>query len=74
MPAKTSSLSRLGKLKVGDRVVRDLGVRRKFGEVVEDRGFIGVGGRQLVTVCWNAESPEAVQVYEVPAEELERID
>ena len=56
---------------VGDRVILDLGTIRKSGEVVEDRGFIGVGGRQLVAVRWDARSPEAVRVYEVPAEELQ---
>ena len=73
MPSKTPPSARRRNLRVGDRVILDLGYRRKLGEAVEDRGFIGVGGRQLVRVRWEAESPEAVRVYEVPAEELERV-
>jgi hypothetical protein len=36
--------------KVGDRVRFKLGAHRVVGTIIEDRGFMGVGGRQLVRV------------------------
>ncbi|HZL35592.1 MAG TPA: hypothetical protein VFC78_09810 [Tepidisphaeraceae bacterium] len=59
------------KLKVGDHVVLHLGERDVFADVVEDRGFIGVGGRQLVAIRRTGVGPELSEPYEVPAEELE---
>jgi len=59
------------KIRVGDHVVLHLGPEDVIAEVVEDRGFIGKGGRQLLSIRRVGVSPELSQPYEVPAEELE---
>lgn len=56
-------------LKVGDRVRFRLGTRDVVADVVEDRGPIGVGGRQLVAVALVAEDGE-VRKFEMPVEKL----
>ena len=61
------------KIKVGDRVVLHLGPEDAFAEVVEDRGFIGHLGRQLLRIRRLDVEPELSQPYEVPAEELELV-
>ena len=58
-------------IRVGDHVVLHLGREDVIAEVVEDRGFIGRGGRQLLSIRRVGVSPELSQPYEVPAEELE---
>jgi len=73
MAAKHAKSSRKARMKVGDRVVLHLGPQDIFAEVVEDRGFIGVGGRQLVGIRRTGVSEELTQSYEVPAEELELV-
>ena len=73
MPAGMFRNSRNGKLRVGDRVVLHLGTEDVFAEVVEDRGFIGVGGRQLLAIRRTGVAPEISEPYEVPAEELELV-
>jgi hypothetical protein len=35
---------------VGDRVAFDFGTYRAVGEITEDRGDIGVGGRRLLRI------------------------
>jgi hypothetical protein len=62
------------KLKVGDRVVLHLGARDVYAAVVEDRGPLAQGGRQLVSIRRLGVSPELSQPYEVPAEELELVE
>jgi primosomal protein N' len=52
--------------KVGDRVRFQLGAHRVVGTVVEDRGFIGVDGRQLVRVEV-ALDPTYMRDFELPA-------
>jgi len=53
---------------VGDRVSFRIGMRRLRGTVIEDRGALGVGGRQLVRVRFGrgADASET----ELPAEEV----
>lgn len=58
-------------IRVGDRVILVVGERRLPAEVVEDRGFIGRGGRQLLRIRRLGVSPELSEPYEVPAEEVE---
>jgi hypothetical protein len=48
----------------GDRVRFKLGAHRVVGTVVEDRGLIGVGGRQLVRV---EVDPTYLRELEIPA-------
>ena len=73
MPGKTiaNGNKRRMKIGVGDHVVLHLGTEDVLAEVVEDRGFIGKGGRQLLSIRRLGVSPELSQPYEVPAEELE---
>ena len=52
--------------KVGDRVRFKLGANRVVGTVVEDRGLIGVGGRQLVRVEVKLD-PTYLREFEIPA-------
>jgi len=52
--------------KVGDRVRFKLGAHRLVGTVVEDRGFIGVGGRQLVRIEVEID-PTYSREFELPA-------
>ena len=58
-------------LAVGDRVSFMFGVRRVTGTIVEDRGNIGVGGRQLVGIRMRVGLDEE-RVIEMPAEEVTR--
>lgn len=60
---------RKDRLRVGDRVSFAFGKGRIIAMVVEDRGDIGVGGRQLVTVRRPGHH-EVLQELELPAEEL----
>jgi hypothetical protein len=53
-------------VKVGDRVRFKLGAHRVVGLVVEDRGFIGVGGRQLVRIEVEID-PTSSREFELPA-------
>jgi hypothetical protein len=52
--------------KVGDRVRFKLGAHQVVGGVVEDRGFIGVDGRQLVRVEVEV-APTYLRELELPA-------
>ena len=71
MATKAASPKHRRKIKVGDRVIRIVGQHRFPAEVIEDRGFIGSGGRQLMRIRRTEVSPDLAQPYEVPAEELE---
>ena len=53
-------------IKDGDRVRFKLGARHVVGRVVEDRGFIGVDGRQLVRVEVKVD-PTYLREFELPA-------
>jgi hypothetical protein len=73
MAGRTASLKQnQRKFRVGDRVIRVVGERRFPAEIVEDRGFIGRGGRQLLRIRRTGVPVELAEPYEVPAEELER--
>lgn len=52
--------------KVGDRVQFKLGAHHVVGTVIEDRGRIGVGGRQLVRVEVELDST-FLREFEIPA-------
>jgi hypothetical protein len=54
---------------VGDRVQLRFGPKFVTGTIVEDRGFIGVGGRRLWTVTAEFDQTNTL-VMEVPEEEL----
>ena len=55
---------------VGDWVSFLAGVRQATGQVVEDRGPIGVQGRRLYRIRWEL-APDVVNVFEHPEEYLE---
>lgn len=57
------------RLRVGDRVRFLLGNVHVTADVIEDRGDIGVGGRQLVGLSYRAPWGEAVR-SELAAEEV----
>jgi hypothetical protein len=57
---------------VGDRILVRFVDRNLSAVVVEDRGNIGVGGRQLIRIRARLDQtdPESEVTYEVPAEEV----
>ncbi len=58
---------------VGDKIKFRLGGRDVAGEVREDRGPIGVGGRRLYLVVYELGRDNWYSV-EMPADEIEVID
>lgn len=58
-------------LRVGDLVWIRRGLRRVEAKVIEDRGGIGVGGRQLVRIDVRVDADYRTEL-EVPVEILER--
>jgi hypothetical protein len=65
-----TAISRL--YNVGDRVRFQLGAHKVVGTVVEDRGLIGRGGRQLVRVAVELDQSYEQQ-FEIPAALLEPV-
>ena len=60
-------------LQVGDRVGLRLGVSDVSAKIVEDRGNIGVNGRQLIRVELEGPPNEDRLEFELPAEEVVRL-
>jgi hypothetical protein len=56
--------------RIGDQVSFAFGGHTVVATVVEDRGFIGAGGRQLLRVRLPIEGTSEVTEFEVPAEEV----
>ena len=56
--------------RVGDRVAFDMGTYREVGEVTEDRGKIGVGGRRLLRIRTDARDGMDPLWIELPEEEV----
>jgi len=60
-----------GELQIGDTVEFQVAGVKFLARVVEDRGMIGVNGRQIVRIELLAEQTEAEPVQlEMPADEL----
>jgi hypothetical protein len=57
-------------LRVGDRVRFSFGGRRVLGTIVEDRGPLAAGGRQIFAVRAKLDLAEE-SVFELPADELQ---
>lgn len=58
----------------GDMVEFSLGTRPVQGEIVEDRGPIGIKGRHLYLVKFHRDShPVVFSQIELPAEELQAV-
>jgi hypothetical protein len=68
---RTALTSTLSPLKVGDRVILRVAGSERRGVVVEDRGPLGVGGRQIVAIRVGKE--DEGREFEVRADDLERI-
>ena len=68
---RTASTSTPSQLKVGDKVILRVAGSERRGIVVEDRGPLGVGGRQIVAIGVGQDGDDGQ--FEVRAEELERI-
>ncbi|MCI0640291.1 MAG: hypothetical protein L0Y72_12595 [Gemmataceae bacterium] len=68
MPSKTHN-EKPTVFKVGDRVRVRLGIHNSLGTIVEDRGFLGSGGRHLFRVKVDFDPPN-VTFIELPEEEL----
>lgn len=68
---QTASTSAPSPLKVGDKVILRVAGSERRGVVVEDRGPLGVGGRQIVAIRVGKE--DEGREFEVRAEELERV-
>lgn len=62
------------RINVGDRVFWSTISGGFKGQVVEDRGHIGVGGRRLLHIRTFSEYEEARLDLEVPEEELDLVD
>src|SRR5687767_5691159 len=62
--------TRTKQFRIGDEVDLNLGTRKVRVRIVEDRGRIGKGGRQLFRVERVRGGPEGRSSYEVPAEDL----
>jgi hypothetical protein len=70
---KRTTPSRRGsrrQLRVGDRVAFDMGTYRAVGEITEDRGNIGVGGRRLLRIRTDARDGLESLWIELPEEEV----
>jgi hypothetical protein len=70
---KRTTASRRGsprQLRVGDRVASDIGTYRAVGEITEDRGNIGVGGRRLLRIRTDARDGLESLWIELPEEEV----
>lgn len=57
-------------LPVGTRVLVHWPTTTTEAEVIEDRGYLGIGGRQIVRIRATQET-DLPKDFEVPAEELE---
>jgi hypothetical protein len=58
------------RFRVGDRVTFEFGTHTVVATVIEDRGYIGAGGRQLLRVRLPVEETDEFREFEVPAEEV----
>ena len=58
------------RLRVGDRVTFDFGTYRAVGEITEDRGHIGVGGRRLLRIRTDVRDGIDPTWIELPEEEI----
>jgi hypothetical protein len=71
---KSSPSKKSDDLRPGDRVSYQIGRSVFHGVVIEDRGHIGVGGRQIVRIEIHPTNPDEGEIRhtEWPAEELVR--
>jgi len=57
--------------KIGDKITYGIGKNKIDGVIIEDRGFIGVGGRQLVRI--SSFFNEEIKEFELSVEDFEFI-
>ncbi len=60
------------RFKVDDRVSLRLGLQNSLGTIIEDRGFLGSGGRRLYRVKVEFDPP-SVTFIELPEEDLRAV-
>ncbi len=68
----TKSQKKQSYFRIGDKVRLSFGNRTVTGTVVEDRGRIGVGGRQLFRIV--VKMGDGERALELPAEKLEAVE
>ena len=70
------SQNKLARFRVGDKVQLKFGFEKMTGTIVEDRGRIGVGGRQLFRIIIETEDPDMEGegwTLELPPEKLQAV-
>lgn len=61
-------------MRVGDRVRLTFGSHEVFADVIEDRGNLGVRGRQILRIL-PVNSPSGMDdAFEIPAEQVTKVD
>lgn len=67
---KATSRRGAHRFRVGDKVAFTFAGRRRVARIIEDRGNIGRGGRQLLRVVYVGRGGQFEQSFEVPAEDV----
>ena len=67
MPARPASKKHFA---IGSKIRFKLGGRDVVATVIEDRGYLGVGGAQLLRVRLQVSGTDEVLEFEVPATEV----
>jgi hypothetical protein len=70
---RSDKLSQRSVFKLGDRVRVRPGLYDAIGTIVEDRGFIGAGGRRLWTVKVELDPPNVIYI-ELPEVEMNAVE
>lgn len=67
---KTTSQSGARRFRVGDKVSFRIAGRRRVARIIEDRGHIGRGGRQLLRVVYLGPGGQFQDAFELPADDV----
>ena len=69
---RIDNTSHHSEFKIGDRVAVRPGFYNAIGTIVEDRGFIGAGGRRLWTIKVELDPPNVIYI-ELPESEMKAV-
>jgi hypothetical protein len=58
------------RFRVGDKVSFRIAGRQRVARIIEDRGHIGRGGRQLLRVVYIGPGGQFQEAFEVPADDV----